>query len=106
MKQRKQSCRALGLALVTALALTLVLALAAGAAPAAQTGGYDLTWNVIGSGYTYVSGGAYRFGSTAGQPGAGSQLGGGGYTLTGGFWTGEGSQAELGVKTYLPMLKR
>ena len=59
------------------LAWTLLLVLAAilvgGVVAQAQTGGgYDLTWNVVGSGDMSSTGGTYSLGGTAGQAGAGS----------------------------------
>lgn len=85
------------------LALTLLLVLAAiltGVVVAqAQTGGgYDLTWNVVGSGYMSSTGGSYSLGGTAGQVGA-DLLSGGSYTLNGGFWA-----SGFGYGTYLPLI--
>jgi len=69
--------------LLTAATLTMMVALPA----RAQVGGaYDLHWNrPAGDGQTLAMGGAYRLGSTASQPAAGS-LTGGSYTLAAGFW--------------------
>ena len=50
--------------------------------------GFDLNWYTIdGGGATYLTGGAFSLGSTAGQPDAGL-LAGGDYELGGGFWYG------------------
>lgn len=53
----------------------------------AQTGGvYSLQWHTLdGGGQTFATGGAYRLGSTTGQPDAG-RLSGGVYEVDGGFW--------------------
>ena len=66
----------------------------------AQTGGsYDLTWSTIdGGGYMFSTGGNYSLGGTLGQPDAGA-LGGGSYTLAGGFWSGMIAQYHI----YLPV---
>lgn len=85
------------------LAWTLLLVLAAilvgGIVAQAQTGGgYDLTWNVVGSGDMSSTSGTYSMGGTAGQAGAGL-LSGGSYTLNGGFWN-----LFTGYGTYLPLI--
>jgi len=50
--------------------------------------GFDLNWNTIdGGGATYLTGGAFQLGATAGQPDAGT-MSGGAFTLGGGFWHG------------------
>lgn len=71
----------------------------------AQTGGgYDLTWNTIdGGGYTFSQGGGYSLGGTIGQPDAGA-MGGGDYTLSGGFWGGIVSVVEYYYHLYLPLI--
>jgi hypothetical protein len=58
----------------------------------AQSGGpYDLSWNTLDEGGArHVAAGVYRLSGTVGQPDAG-QLLGGGYALSGGFWTLDGS---------------
>ncbi len=55
----------------------------------AQTrGGYDLTWSTIdGGGAMFSTSGSYALGGTVGQAKAGA-FSGGGYMLTGGFWSG------------------
>jgi hypothetical protein len=57
-------------------------------------GGYDLTWNTLGSGGGSNSGGGYTLNGTIGQPGAGV-LSSGGYNLIGGFWWSE--QVPVGI---------
>lgn len=42
-------------------------------------------WSIDGGGATFLAGGSYSLGSTAGQPDAGV-LTGNGFTLQGGFW--------------------
>ncbi len=50
--------------------------------------GFDLDWYTIdGGGATYLTGGTYELGATAGQPDAGF-MSGGAYELGGGFWYG------------------
>jgi hypothetical protein len=88
------------------LILTALLLLANIAS--AQTGdGYDLTWSTVdGGGYTFSTGGGYALGGTIGQPDAGT-LGGGSYTLEGGFWGAGGSAGEAEThKIYLPIILR
>ncbi len=57
-------------------------------------GGYDLTWNTMGSGGGSNGGGGYTLNGTIGQPEAG-MLSGGGYVLVGGFW--ESAQVPVGI---------
>ena len=50
--------------------------------------GFDLNWYTIdGGGATYLTGGGFSLGSTAGQPDAGF-MAGGDFELGGGFWYG------------------
>ena len=86
------------------LAFALLLVAAAGAAVYAQTGdGYDLTWWTVDGGEETVEGGGVTLMGTAGQPDAGPVLGGGGYTLAGGFWSGGGAAH---YNAYLPLIVR
>jgi hypothetical protein len=79
-----------------------VLLLSVGLAVLAQ-GGYELSWwTVDGGGYTYSTGGEYELGGTIGQPDAG-MLGGGEYTLGGGFWRG-GMVLSPANDVYLPFV--
>jgi hypothetical protein len=73
------------------------------ASSAAQSGaGYDLTWSQIGGGGgTFSTGGGYSLGGSVGQPDAG-RLGGGEYTLTGGFWT----DATIYQTVNLPVIRK
>jgi hypothetical protein len=48
----------------------------------------------------FSTGGSYALGGTVGQADA-EALSGGGYTLTGGFWSG-----ITGSRTYLPLVVR
>jgi hypothetical protein len=75
--------------LVTLLLLTLFAW-----AYAQSGGGYDLTWNTIGSGGGSNGGGGYTLNGTIGQSEAG-MLSGGAYVLVGGFWQSE--QVPVGV---------
>jgi len=47
---------------------------------------YSIDWYKISGGGT-SSGGTYQVSGTLGQPDAGGMLGGGVYSLTGGFWS-------------------
>jgi hypothetical protein len=84
--------------------LVAVLTLLLGTPLLAQTGGgYDLTWSTVDSGgYTFSRGGGYTLGGTVGQPDAGA-LSGGGFTLSGGFWSGA---AVIAYEVYLPLVVR
>jgi len=87
------------------LAFALLLTGAASLAPRtdAQSGdGYSLTWSTVdGGGAMPSTGGAYSLGGKAGQPHAGV-LAGGGYTLSGGFWSG----AAPWYRVQLPLVLR
>lgn len=82
--------------------LIAVMAFATIATVHAQWGGYDLTWNTIDSGGGESVGGGYTLAGTIGQPDASETMMGGGFTLTGGFWTNEDSQHRI----YLPIVIR
>jgi hypothetical protein len=71
----------------------------------AQSGGdYDLSWNTVdGGGATFSIGGDYTLGGTIGQPDAGA-MGGGDYSLSGGFWGGIVSVVEEFYHIYLPLI--
>ncbi|MBK9054157.1 MAG: hypothetical protein IPL78_25565 [Chloroflexi bacterium] len=57
------------------------------------SGGYSISWYTVdGGGATFLSGGSYSLGSTAGQPDA-AAASGGSYTLQGGFWPGAAATA-------------
>lgn len=71
---------------------------------AQSDGGYDLTWSTVdGGGYTFSIGGEYSLGGTIGQPDAG-EMGGGDYTLSGGFWGGIVTIVEELYHIYLPLI--
>jgi hypothetical protein len=65
-------------------------------------GGYDISWFTVDGGGGTSSGDPYTLSGTAGQPDAGT-LGGGTYTLTGGFWPGP---APPPYAVYLPLVLR
>jgi hypothetical protein len=70
------------------------------AAAALAGGDFDCDWQTIdGGGITFATGGSYELGGTIGQPDAGVTLTGGGYDLTGGFWSigasGSACQGDL-----------
>jgi len=71
------------------LIVVAIAAMASADTARAQTGGpYDLSWSTVdGGGATFLTGGPYALGGTAGQPDAGL-LAGGPYELSGGFWFG------------------
>ncbi len=85
------SCLRKAAVLMTLVALPLILF---AFVHAQSGGGYDLTWNTLGSGGSSNSGGGYTLNGTIGQPGAGV-LSGGGYNLVGGFWWSE--QVPTGI---------
>ena len=47
---------------------------------------YSIDWHKIAGGGGASTGGVYSVSGTIGQPEAGGQMGGGNYSLTGGFW--------------------
>jgi hypothetical protein len=68
--------------------------------PASPQSGYSIEWYTIdGGGAMFSTGGSYSLGGSIGQPDAGS-LGGGSYTLNGGFWGG----ASINYSIYLPLV--
>lgn len=71
------------------LRLASVLVLCA-AFPAILLGdGYTLDWwTVDGGGDMWTTGSGFELSGTIGQPDAGAPMTGGGFALTGGFWTG------------------
>ena len=84
--------------------LAILILLLAVSTALAQTGGdYDLSWSTVDGGGGESYGGDYHLMGTAGQPDAGTALGGGTYTLVGGFWPGA---AEASVPIYLPVILR
>jgi hypothetical protein len=83
------------------LVLLLLLSLWLPAITLAQGSGDDLTWFSVDGGGGYSSASGYTLDGTIGQPDAGV-LGGGGYTLVGGFWSGAAAQHRI----YLPMVLR
>lgn len=58
-----------------------------GAMVTAARAAYDLSWWTVDGGSANMSGGTFTLNGTAGQPDT-TQMTGGVYTLTGGFWTG------------------
>ena len=74
------------------LAVMLSCLVLAGTTVVLANGGFDLSWwTADGGGATFSAGGDFALGGTAGQADAGA-LSGGGYNLTGGFWSGTGPQ--------------
>jgi hypothetical protein len=97
----KRSAMLRSLALL-AILCTPVLALTCSEALAQTGAGYDLTWNTVdGGGAMFSTGGGFSLGGTIGQPDAGlAETGGGGYTLSGGFWYGTAAVFDI----YLPLV--
>jgi hypothetical protein len=52
-----------------------------------QAQSYSVTGSVVAGGGGTSSGGSYQVSGTIGQPEAGAAMSGGGYSLTGGFWS-------------------
>ena len=48
---------------------------------------YSIDWYKIAAGGGTSTGGTYQVSGTIGQPDAGSAMSGGGYSITGGFWS-------------------
>ncbi|MGD9048674.1 MAG: hypothetical protein PVF77_11535 [Anaerolineae bacterium] len=87
-----------GLALAGLLAISLVVA-------AQGDGGYDLSWWTVDGGGGTSKSDAFALSGTLGQAEA-STWRGGGYTLTGGFWGGEGQASGEKLWIYLPLVVR
>jgi hypothetical protein len=84
----------------TALLATLLCGLlVAGVVWATSSADLDLSWwTVDGGGANFSSGGDYQLAGTIGQPDAGA-LGGGPYTVAGGFWPGTGAETSTFTPT-------
>ncbi|MBN2393898.1 MAG: hypothetical protein JXR84_24405 [Anaerolineae bacterium] len=84
----------------------LVLLLGSISTVAAQSGGYDLSWRVIGSGGGASTGGVYALSGTVGQAVV-ERSGGGRYALASGFWVDRGSSTpDYDHFVYLPVVLR
>jgi hypothetical protein len=92
----------LTVAVVVILSLTSLVLAQSPAASAQLSASYDLSWWTVDGGGGTIGDGAYALSGTAGQPDAGLALGGGTYTLAGGFWHG----AEGRYPVYLPLVLR
>lgn len=55
---------------------------------------YEMNWQTIDSGGGKSAGGNYEISGTIAQPDAGAEMTGGTYSLTGGFWSGAGSDSS------------
>ncbi len=67
--------------------LILLIASALVVMKGSAAGGYDLSWWTVDSGgATFSTGGNYSLAGTIGQHDAAEAMGGGAYTVTGGFW--------------------
>jgi hypothetical protein len=71
------------LILTAALALGVVITLS----PAASAQNYSIDWFTVDGGGGTSTGGIYSMSGTIGQPDASGAMTGGGYSLTGGFWS-------------------
>ena len=70
----------------------------------AQSGVYDLSWNSVDGGGAKSTNNGYAVQGSIGQPDAG-QLGGGSYSLRGGFWGGAGIEPiTVYHHVYLPVI--
>ena len=56
-------------------------------APALHAQNYSINWYKVAGGGGASAGGAYQVSGTIGQPDASGAMTGGGYALTGGFWS-------------------
>jgi hypothetical protein len=85
--------------------LFLVVMLAAAGIAYGATNGFSLDWWTVDSGGGTSHGGDYAVSGTIGQPDAGPVMGGGEYTVVGGFW-GVGAAASVDRFIYLPVVIR
>ncbi len=86
----------------TLIILTFLFLLAAPAVLAQSS--YDLPWWTVDGGGGSSSGEGYNLSGSIGQAEAGT-LSGGSYTLSGGFWFGQGAAAGPGqINVYLPLV--
>ena len=89
-------------------ALTTILLLGLAGMARADDGptapGYEISWWTIDGGGAAIGEGDYTLAGTIGQPDAGEAPGGGGYTLSGGFWALSAVPPDHTV--YLPMVLR
>jgi hypothetical protein len=92
--------RALGL-----LIPIMLLAVIASTALAQVGGGYDLSWSTIDGGGGSSNDGGYTLTGTIGQADAAQAIGGGTYTLSGGFWIG-GAGTSAQTYVFLPLVLR
>lgn len=78
---------------VIAPAVISTIALAASSSLAGPEGGaFEIVWYTIDAGGTSSTfGGVFDLAGTIGQPDAGTEMTGGSFTLTGGFWAGVNS---------------
>ncbi len=92
-----------------ALAIVILIALTSSenvTTVVAQSGGYDLTWNVIADGGAmFGAGGSYSLDGTIGQPDAGA-MSGGAYSLVGGFWSGWQNVVGYSLHLFLPLIHK
>jgi hypothetical protein len=80
-------------------ALSVAVTVGATSASAPVALNYEITWFTIDGGGGQSEGGGYTLVGTIGQPDAGVLIGGG-YTLSGGFWSGVGGNYHI----YLPLV--
>jgi hypothetical protein len=100
----KRTRSALLLALLAGLALAGLLAVSLGVA-AQRDGGYDLSWWTVDGGGGTSRADAFALSGTLGQTEARTWQGGG-YALSGGFWSGGEQAPGDKYRIYLPLVVR
>src|SRR5436190_22941902 len=78
--------------------LGFILMAGLGSAQAQSGGTFNLGWHTLNSAGGLSSGGNFGLDGTVGQPEASPASVGGGYALTGGFWTGD---TEVGPPLFI-----
>jgi hypothetical protein len=87
------------------IGIAVLILLLAVSTTLAQPDGFGLAWFTVDSGGCSSDGGVYTLSGTVGQPDANRALGGGDYTLVGGFWSGAGVIDKPDTQhTHLPLI--
>ena len=89
---------------ITCLLIALVIIFITTSVALARSGAYVLSRWTVGGGVIRSVGGGYSLNGTLGQANVGSEMVGGNYVLSGGFWNA-GSAGENHC-VYLPMVLR
>ena len=87
----------------TAIIIITLFSLSILAMGAIAYSGYVISWFTIDGGGGESAGGMYTLSGTLGQTEAGPTMGGGDYTLSGGFWGGAATTVSY---IYLPLIQR